>query len=95
MSATNADKNHKKEDATYYRTSGFIGIAEGTACYMVGSSLYNKCKATRADIMRINEVGLPVSEYRVGSVSLEPSVNLLSDRETHERAMGVGLRLTF
>ena len=95
MSATNTDKNHKKEDAAYYRTMGFIGIAEGTACYMVGSSLYNKCKATRADIMRINEMGLPVSEYRVGGVSLEPSVNLLSDHETHERTMGVGLRLTF
>ena len=82
-------------DPSYYRTVGTIGVVEGAVCYIVGGALANKCKKTRAEIMRINEVGLPVSEYRVGGVSLEPSVNLLSDRETRERTMGLGLRMTF
>lgn len=77
------------------KNTSIASIVEGGISYYVGSILYRKCEKTRAEIMHINEVGLPVSEYRVGGVSLEPSVNLLSDRETHERAMGVGLRLTF
>ncbi|MBP5715479.1 MAG: hypothetical protein J6W69_00005, partial [Bacteroidales bacterium] len=82
-------------DRDYQRAVGIGCMVEGVAFYVVGSVLANKRKATRAEIMRINEVGLPVSEYRVGGVSLEPSVNLLSDRETRERTMGLGLRMTF
>ncbi|MCR5362673.1 MAG: hypothetical protein K6E73_11795 [Bacteroidales bacterium] len=79
----------------YCITMGSICAAEGIALACVGGSMMKKCKKTREEISRINSIGFPTSEIRIKDKILTPSVNLMSDTKTQEKALGLGLTLSF
>lgn len=76
-------------------TIGALCAAEGIAVAGIGDGLNKKCKETRAEITRINTTGIQTSEFSSGSVSFAPTINLISDNATHDKALGVGMRIEF
>lgn len=76
--------------------SSLLTVAEGTAALIVGSKLYDSCMETRREITRYNnQVFVPTTSFQVGESSIQPSFQLLSDGDTHAKAFGVGVNITF
>ena len=79
----------------YCITMGAICLAQGLVVAKVGDSLRKHCDVTREEIMRINSVGFPTSEIKFNDKTLTPSLNLMTDNFTHDKALGVGFSLSF
>ena len=79
----------------YSIAMGAICATEGIVVAKLGDNLTKKCNETREEITRINNLGFPTSEIRMKDKTLTPSINLMSDTKTHEKALGVGLTLCF
>ena len=74
---------------------GSLSLVEGLAVFGIGNRLMRNCQKTRKEIMRINSVGFPTGEIRLKDKSLVPTLNLMSDNATQEKALGLGLTLCF
>lgn len=79
----------------YVITMGALCATEGIVVSAVGGSLRKKRDKTREEITRINTIGFPTSEISSGSVTFVPTVNILSDNSSQDRAIGIGFKIEF
>lgn len=76
-------------------TVGALSVVEGLTAGYISDVLKKKRNITREEINQINSVGIPTAEYKVGKVNIAPTVNLLSDNQSHQTAVGFGMRFEF
>ena len=85
-----------RENQSQQKVVGVLGFAEGFGVFLVGRSLEKQRMAAQREVMRINNVGIPAADIQLNKdVRMVPSVNLLSDRTTHQSALGMGMTVTF
>ncbi|MBP5679637.1 MAG: hypothetical protein J6X31_01105 [Bacteroidales bacterium] len=84
------------QDQSQPKVVGVMGLAEGLGVLLVGRSLEVQCKETHKEVMRINNLGVPAADIQLNKdVRMVPSVNLLSDRTSLQRVLGMGLTVKF
>lgn len=86
------DEYGEAEDAV---ALGIGCLLESSACFIVSACLTRQRNKAINEANRIVANNLYGESVTVGSFSFSPSIGLLSDKNTHEKGVGVGMKVTF